>query len=244
VSAESIPADAQSGPTSVEAVVRQSLAKALGGRRGMIEGAVPTLLFTVVWLSTRHLNWALAVSLGAAILALVLRLVQRSTIQFVVNAIFGIGLGWLFVTLAARRGGSADDQALAYFLPGILYNAGYALILGLTVVIGWPLVGFMVGSVTGDPTGWHSDRQIVRLCSRLTLLLVAPCLLRVALQGPLYVFGSSGALSADTAIAGLGVLKVVLGWPLQVAALSAMVWLLSRNHTPFEQQPAEESSAG
>lgn len=229
-------------PASVEAVVRQSLAKALGGRRGMVEGAVPTLLFTAVWLTTRNLNWALALSLGVAVVAFVVRLVQRSSVQFVLNAIFGIGLGWFFVHLAARRGGSADEQALAYFLPGILYNAGYAVVLGLTVVIGWPMVGFMVGSVTGDPTGWHADKQIVRLCSRLTLLLVAPCLLRVLLQSPLYVLGSSAAMSADSAIAALGVLKVVLGWPLQIAALSAMVWILSRNHTPLEQGATVDSA--
>lgn len=225
---------------TVEEVVRAQISRALGGRRGMVEAAVPTLIFTIVWLTTKELRYALGASVSVAVVLLVARLVQRSTVQFCLNALFGIGIGWLFVTISARQGGSADDQALAYFLPGILYNAGYAVVLGLTVLIGWPLVGFMVGSVTGDPTGWHEDRQIVRLCSRLTLLLVAPCVLRVLLQGPLYVLGSSGSLSADTAIAGLGVLKVVLGWPLQVAALSAMVWLLSRNQTPLtDAQPAD-----
>jgi hypothetical protein len=33
-------------------------------------------------------------------------------------------------------------------------------------------------------------------------------------------------------VAALGVLKIALGWPLQLAALGAMVWLLSRNKTP------------
>jgi hypothetical protein len=28
------------------------------------------------------------------------------------------------------------------------------------------------------------------------------------------------------------VAKLAMGWPLQVAALAAMVWLLSRNKTP------------
>ena len=46
-------------------------------------------------------------------------------------------------------------------------------------VIGWPVVGFMVGSVTGDPTAWHQDKQVVRLCTRLTWLLALPCVLRV-----------------------------------------------------------------
>jgi hypothetical protein len=219
---------------TVESLVRQQLGQALGGRRGMVEAAVPTLVFTALWLTTRNLTVALGASVVVAVAELVVRLVQRSTIKFVVNALVGIGIGWFFVHLAASRGGSADDQALAYFLPGLLYNAGYAVVFGLTCLIGWPLVGFMIGSVTGDPTAWHNDRQIVRLCSQLTWLLVLPCAIRAIVQGPIWLGGHSGSISADTAVATLGVLKVAMGWPLQLAALGAMSWLLGRNHTPLE----------
>ena len=41
------------------------------------------------------------------------------------------------------------------------------------------------------------------------------------------------------AVALLGVLKIAMGWPLQLAALAAMVWLLSRNSTPLT--PAAEA---
>lgn len=223
---------------TVEAVVRRQLSQALGGRRGMVEAAVPTITFTVLWLTTRELNIALAVSVSAAVLLLVLRLVQRSSVQFVVNALIGIGIGWLFVARSAASGGSEQEQALAYFLPGILYNSGYTVVLALTCLIGWPIVGFMVGSVTGDPTAWHRDKQIVKLCTRLTWLLVLPCLLRVAVQAPIWLAGNSGSMDADTAVAILGVLKIVLGWPLQLAALGAMVWVLARNHTPMTAEPA------
>jgi len=219
---------------TVEAVVRSQLAKALGGRRGMVEAAVPTLLFTVVWLTVKDLRTALVVSVAAALVALVARLVQRSTVQFVVNALVGIGIGWLFVTMSARSGGSEDDQALAYFLPGILYNTGYTVLLALTCLVGWPLVGFMVGSVTGDPTAWHDDRQVRRLCTTLTWVLVAPCLLRVVAQAPLWLAAKSGSLEVDTAVAALGVLKIVMGWPLQLAALGLMVALLARDRTPVQ----------
>lgn len=217
---------------TVEAVVRQQLSRALGGRRGMAEAAVPTILFTVTWLVGRDLTTALAVSVGSALLLLAVRLVQRSTVQFVVNALFGIGIGWFFVRRAAAAGGSVEDQALAYFLPGIIYNGAYAVVLAITCLVGWPLVGFMVGSITGDATAWHKDRQVVRLCSRLTWLLVLPCVLRVVVQAPVWLAGSSESMDADTAVALLGILKIGLGWPLQLAALGSMVWLLARDRTP------------
>jgi hypothetical protein len=232
------PAASGASVDTVEAVVRSQLSKALGGRRGMVEAAVPTLLFTVTWLTTRDLMAALIASLAVALVLLVVRIVQRSTVQFVVNALVGIGIGWLFVTMSARSGGSKSDQALAYFLPGILYNAGYSVLLAFTCLIGWPLIGFMVGSVTGDPTGWHRDRQVVKLCSRLTWVLVAPCVLRVVIQAPIWLSAKSGTLDADTAVAILGVAKIVMGWPLQLAALALMVWLLARNRTPVQGEPA------
>lgn len=226
------------GGTTVEQVVREQLGKALGGRRGVVEAAVPTLVFTALWLTTRELQLALALSVGVALVLLVVRLVQRSTVQFVVNALVGIGIGWFFVRLAASRGGSEDEQALAYFLPGLLYNGGYTVVMALTCLVGWPLVGFMVGSVTGDVTAWHEDRQVVRLCTTLTWLLAVPCLLRVLVQGPIWLGGWSGAVDVDTAIAALGVLKVALGWPLQLAALGAMLWVLGRDRTPVEPTPS------
>ena len=106
--------------------------------------------------------------------------------------------------------------------------------LALSCLVGWPLVGFMVGGVTGDPTSWHDNPQVVRLCTLLTWLLAAPCVLRLAVQAPLWFAGRSGAIDADTAVAVLGIAKIGLGWPLQLLALGAMVWVLSRDATPLQ----------
>jgi hypothetical protein len=217
---------------TVEEVVRHQLATALGGRRGMLEAGVPTAAFTVLFLTTHALRTSLAIAVACAAVLLVVRIVQRSTPQFVLNSLVGIGIGALFAYRAARGGGDANDQALAYFLPGILYNAAYSVLMVLTILIRWPVVGFMVGGVTGDPTGWRQDRAVVRLCSRLTWLLVLPCVVRVAVQAPVYLAGRNGWWDRDSAVAALGVAKLAMGWPLQVAALAGMVWLLSRNKTP------------
>lgn len=217
---------------TVEAVVRAQLAHALGGRRGMLEAAVPTILFTLTFLSTKELRPALVVSIAAALVLLVVRLVQRSSVQFVVNSLFGIGIGAFFAYRSAQGGGDENDQALAYFLPGIIYNAVYAVAISLSILVRWPLVGFMVGSVAGDPTEWHRDRQIVRLTSHLSWMLVIPCVLRVMVQLPLYLGGTSGAVDPGTAVAALGFSKILMGWPLQLSALAGMVWLLARDRTP------------
>ena len=54
---------------------------------------------------------------------------------------------------------------------------------------------------------------------------------------------SEGGLDPRT-LAILGVLKIVMGWPLQVAALAAMVWLLSRDSIPIEPGEPEPDLSG
>ncbi|MGP3956386.1 DUF3159 domain-containing protein [Nonomuraea sp. 3N208] len=206
---------------TVEAAVRAQLAKALGGVRGILEAAIPTIAFTVSWISTEDLKLSLIISISLAVVLLVARIVQRSSPQFVINSLIGIAIGWFF----ASRSGDAKD----FFLPGILWNSAYMVGMLLSIVTRWPVVGFLIGSVTNDPTGWHKDPGIVKLCTRLTWLLMLPCAVRVAVQGPVYLFGGG-----DQAVAALGVAKIAMGWPLQVAALAAMLWVLGRGRTPIK----------
>jgi hypothetical protein len=206
------------GPETVEALVRQQLSDALGGRRGMLEGALPTLGFTVSWILTHELKMSLAIGGGLALALLVARLAQRQPLRYVCFALAGIGIAAVF----ALRSGRAEDA----FLPSIFWNAGYFVILAGSVVLRWPVVGFMLGSVTGDPTSWRSNDDIVRLCSLLTVILAAPCLLRVVVYYPLWASHQAGWLGAS---------KLALGWPLQLGVLALMVWVLSRDRTPLER---------
>jgi hypothetical protein len=224
------------GAETVEQVVRAQLSTALGGRRGMLEAAVPTLAFTVLFVSTKRLELTIGVSVAVAVALLVTRIVHRSSVQFVLNSLVGIGIGAFFAWRSARGGGDANEQALAYFLPGLVYNGAYAVLMVFSTVVRWPVVGFMVGSVAGDPTEWHRDPQVVRLCRNLTLMLALPCMVRVAVQLPLYLAGKA-ADDASPMVAALGVSKIAMGWPLQIAALAGMAWLLARNHTPVEPEP-------
>lgn len=230
----------QDTPTldTVEAVVRRQMAQSLGGRRGLIEAGVPGLVFTLTWLTLKELQLALLLAGSMAAVLLVLRLLQRSTVQYVMNAVVGVGIGWLFVRWAGSSGGSEAEQALAFFLPGIVWSGAYTLVMVGSVLAGWPFVGFLVGSVTGDPTAWHDDPQIVRLCSRLTWLFLAPGAIGVLLQGPVYVLGATGAIDTDLAVGIIGVLRLGLGWALRIASWGGMVWLLARDATPVQRVAA------
>jgi hypothetical protein len=221
-----------SAQATVEQVVRAELAKALGGPRGIVEGAVPTALFTICFLVSDDIRLSLTISIAVTAVLLLIRLVQRSTTQFVFNALFGIGIGAFFAYRASQSGGSEEDVARAVFTPGLIYNGVYSIVIVLTILVGWPIVGFLVGSVTGDATAWHDDRAMVRLCSQLTWILAIPCVIRVAVQLPLWLDHQIGLLGAS---------KIALGWPLQIASFVVMGWLLSRNRTPIEiEEPRPE----
>jgi hypothetical protein len=132
--------------------------------------------------------------------------------------------------LIATRTGRAQDV----FLPGILYNGALAVLSVLTVIIRRPLVGFIIGAAVGDPTGWAKDRGLVRMTSKLTLVLAVPYVTRFVIQMPLFLAGE---------VVWLGVAKVLLGWPLLIAALTVMGVMLSKGQTPMEDSPLANRDA-
>lgn len=209
----------------VEEFVRHQLAVSLGGLRGMIESALPFVAFTIAWILSKGasplhvspLYLSLGAALATAVLLALVRLVQRQSVKFVVQAVIPTAIA----AVVASRTGRAED----IFLPGILYNGALALVSALTIAIRKPLVGFIIGAAMGDPTSWMGDRGLVKMTSKLTAVLAVPYVARFAIQLPLF-------LAHQVVL--LGVAKVVLGWPLLVAALFVIGLLLSKGKTPIE----------
>ncbi len=221
------PADRPSAET-VEALIRQRLATALGGWRGSVETALPTVVFVVAWAASDHdVRLAAVSAVGTAVVLAALRLVQRSSLQHVGGALFATAVAAVF----AVRSGRAE----AAFLPGMLWGAGVLALALVSVLTRWPLVGFVVGAgdprAAEDPVGWHRDRGMVRVCSRLTWVLIGMYVVRLGIMVPLY-------LASQVTL--LGVAKIVLGWPLYLAAVALMGWLLVSGHTPLE--PADDDA--
>lgn len=208
---------------TVEALIRHRLGEAFGGLRGSLEAALPMLAFVVVWSVTKDRTLSLGSAAALTILLAVARLVQRQTLQYVLTSVFATGLAAFF----ALRSGQAEDA----FLPGILTSLAYLVGSLVSVVVRWPVVGLMVGMAdqaavaAGDPFRWRRNAAAVRVCSRLTLVLVAVYVIRVGIMGPLYLAGN---------VAGLTIAKVALGWPLWVGAVAVMGAMLMKGHTPID----------
>jgi hypothetical protein len=204
----------------VEEFVRHQLGESLGGARGMLESALPFVAFTIAWVIGRELYPAIGAAVGTALLLAAIRLVQRQSIKYVVQAVIPTAIA----VLIATRTGRAQD----IFLPGIVYNGALAVVSLASVAIRKPLVGFIIGAAVGDPTGWAKDPGLVRMTSKLTLVLAVPYVTRFVIQLPLFLAGQ---------VILLGVAKVVLGWPLLIAALTVIGLMLSKGKTPMEGSP-------
>jgi hypothetical protein len=224
------PDDAPSAPAEtpqfryVEEFVRYQLSQSLGGARGMIESALPFIAFTIAWVITRQLYPAIAAAVVTAMLLAVIRLIQRQSIKYVVQAVIPTAIA----VLIATRTGRAQDV----FLPGIIYNGALAVLSIVTVAIRKPLVGFIIGAAVGDPTGWTRDSGLVKMTSKLTLVLAVPYVARFVIQLPLFLAGQ---------VVLLGIAKVILGWPLLIAALTVIGLMLSKGQTPMENSALASS---
>ena len=149
-----------------------------------------------------------------------MRILRREPLQFALAGFAGVALA----AFVADRTGKAED----FFLPGLLLNLGYALAYLVSIVVGWPLLGVILGPLTGEGMAWRSDPDKVRAYTRASWVWVGVFTLRLAVQLPLYF---AGALLA------LGIAKTAMGIPIFLIA----VWL-SYRILKTEQEPEPNPS--
>lgn len=201
---------------------RAQFEQAVGGWRGAIESAVPALAFLLTYqLAGRDADLALKVAGGLALVAAMLRLIRRESLQFVIGGALGVAISAWFVS----RTGRAED----FFLPDMIKNTAYGAVYLLSVLVRYPLLGILLGSIEGEPLKWIRDLERRRTAMLATWLWVGMFAIRVGIMFPLYW---AEALNA------LGVAKIVLGYPLFIL----VVWLTYRLVRPwYRSVPAEDA---
>jgi hypothetical protein len=189
-----------------------------------LEMALPLVVFTIVHVAGGELRASLVAGGVASLVTYAVRVVQGSSTRHARHGLIGIALGALVATFTGR----AQDT----FLPSIVENGVMALLFGGSLIVRWPLAGFLVGTLLEDVTGWRGHPALMRLADRLTLVLLAPLLVRLVVQVPLYLAGEVGWL---------GLARLVLGWPLHAATLAVALLILVRGSTPM---PASDGVDG
>lgn len=187
-----------------------SLLRAIGGVRGLIESLLPGLAFLVIYTVTSDLTPSVVAPVIVSVAFIVVRAVTRSPVMPAVTGLLGVAVSAALALFTGR----AEDN----FLPGLIINAVSLVVLLASIIARWPLIGIIVGLLTGDGTGWRSDRAKFRVVLVATWCWVGLFALRLGVEGPLYLAGNAAAL---------GSVKLILGVPLY-AAMLWVTWLLVR----------------
>lgn len=208
--------------TPGEAPTAGALLAAVGGIRGLVESILPPLLFLVIFTLTQQLVPSVLAPLGLALVFIVVRIVSRQAVLTAVVGALGVGLSAGLALLSGR----AEDN----FLPGLIINVVLLLAMLVSLAVRRPLIGVMVGLMTGDPT-WRADAAKRRVAVIVTILWAALPALRLAVELPLYFAGDA---------AGLAAMKLLLGLP-PYAILLWVSWLFIRS--AWSGASAAETSA-
>jgi len=200
------------------AISKQSLMDAIGGPLGIAESIIPAFAFSVSFAISKSAVVSVSVASGLALLFIAIRLVRR---QPVTQAIAGALAIALAAFLALRDGGSAED----YFVPGFITNASYGAVLLISVLVRYPIMGFVAQLLFGLEA-WRKNRVVYRRAQLVTLVWVGFFSLRLAVQLPLFFSGQVELLAAS---------KVVLGAP-AYAGLLVLTWVLLKSLGAKEKQ--------
>jgi hypothetical protein len=196
--------------TPGETPTAASLLRAIGGVRGLIESLLPGLAFLVIYTVTKDLTPSVVAPVVVAVAFIVVRAVTRSPVMPAVTGLLGVAVSAALALFTGR----AEDN----FLPGLIINAVSLVVLLASIIARWPLIGVIVGLLTGDATGWRGDRAKFRVVLVATWCWVGLFALRLGVEGPLYLAGQATALAS---------VKLILGVPLY-AAMLWVTWLLVR----------------
>ncbi|WP_248491759.1 DUF3159 domain-containing protein [Tsukamurella sp. PLM1] len=153
-------------------------------------------------------------ALAVAAIVAVVRIATRSSIQPAISGFFGVAV---CVVIAMLVGGNGKG----YFLYGIVMQAVFAVAFAVSLLVRRPLVGVLwhlfserkqdadgaapdAGAAAGQHD-WRADRRQYRAFAWLTVLWFVMFVVRFGVQYYLYVGDNVG---------GLGVARILMGWPM------------------------------
>lgn len=194
---------------------------ALGGKRGIIETAAPTLIFMLLFMFTKDVKVASLTALGCLVVFTLIRIFRKEQLSPAISGAIAVVLG----AVVALRSGEGSD----FYLPGLIINAAYAVLLTLSVLSGRHLVGYIAQTIDARVKNWRNHQFALKTYRNATLIYIALFTLKVLIQAPLYYFNQVDLL---------GVAKIVMGLP----AFALATWLIYLLHQNLIKYLAAEES--
>lgn len=189
----------------------KSLLEGMGGKLGIAETIIPSVLFGTSFALTGQAIISVGLAGGTSGLFILYRLVTRRSASSALIGAIAVGFAaWL----ALRDGGQAVD----YFVPGFITNAVYAVVLTISVLVRWPVIGVLVEILRGNSSSWRKDRKKLTVYSLVTGMWIGFFSLRLAIQVPLYLAENAALLATA---------RVAMGPPLYALVILAS-WLILR----------------
>jgi hypothetical protein len=190
---------------------RDKVLAAFGGKKGLIDSGIPSVIFLIVFNVTDHLHSALFASIVVSALLTITRLARRDTIQHALSGFVGV----LICAWFANRTGNASDV----YLPKLLTNLGYGTVYLIANLAGWPILGLMLGPIVGENLTWRNHPERKRAYVLASWLWVGMFFTRIAVQYPIYRSGNVNLL---------GTVNLAMGYPLFIATAYGS-WQILKN---------------
>jgi hypothetical protein len=183
---------------------------AFGGKKGLIDSGIPSIIFLITFNIRKDLQEALFASIAISAILTVIRLAMRDTVQHAISGFIGV----LICAWFANRTGNPSDL----YIPKLLTNLGYGTLYLIANIVGWPILGLMLGPILGENLLWRNHPERKRAYIQAGWLWVAMFFTRIAVQYPIY---KSGNLNL------LGTVNLAMGYPLFIATAYGS-WMILR----------------
>jgi hypothetical protein len=196
---------------------RDKVIGALGGTKGLIDSGLPAIVFLVTFNVTDELRTAIWGALGLSLVLATYRLARKDTIQHSISGVIGV----LICAYFANRSGNATD----FYIHKLLTNLGYGSVYLIANLVGWPILGLVLGPLLGENLTWRKNPARKKMYLKASWIWVAMFFSRIVVQYPIYKSGNVNLL---------GTVNLAMGYPLFFAA-GYGTWLVIKSEPPVER---------
>lgn len=177
----------------------------VGGVRGLLESALPGLVFVILYGLYQSLQIPLLGAGAVAAVFALLRLITKGSLTYALSGFLGVGIGVLWAWFS----GKGEN----FFSLGLITGSIYGAVIIIANLSGFPVAAMALSAVWNLPWKWWRNRELIaqqqlgRLVKAsliVSWIWAGLFILRVGLQLPFWLSGN---------IAVLGVLKLILGIP-------------------------------